>query len=225
MKSLYIRVFRASVLGIMVMAALLFIPAGTFNYWQAWVFLAVFTGSSTAITVYLARYDPKLLERRMSAGPTAEKENSQKIIMSFAMLGFIVLLIFPALDYRFKWSPVSSYVSVIGDALVVLGFILVYFVMRENSYAASTIQVAKGQKVISTGPYAFVRHPMYASVLPMLTGMPLALGAWWGLSGLALIVPVLIWRLLDEEKFLKKILPGYTKYTQKVRYHLVPYLW
>jgi protein-S-isoprenylcysteine O-methyltransferase Ste14 len=225
MKNLYIRAFLGSVFGVIAMAALLFIPAWTFNYWQAWAFMAVFVGSSSAITIYLARHDPKLLERRMNAGPTAEKEKAQKIIASFAMLGFIALLVFPSLDHRFGWSTVSSYLSVIGDALVALGFLLEYFVIRENSYAASTIQVAEGQKVISTGPYALVRHPMYAGALPLLIGMPLALGSCWGLFGLTLIVPALVWRLLDEEKFLHKNLLGYTEYTQKVRYRLIPHLW
>jgi protein-S-isoprenylcysteine O-methyltransferase Ste14 len=225
MKNLYIRAFLGSVFGVIAMTALLFIPAWTFNYWQAFAFMAVFVGSSSAITIYLARNDPKLLERRMSAGPTAEKEKAQKIIASFAMLGFIALLAFPSLDHRFGWSTVSSYLSVIGDALVALGFLLEYFVIRENSYAASTIQVAEDQKVISTGPYALVRHPMYAGALPLLIGMPLALGSWWGLFGLTLIVPALVWRLLDEEKFLHKNLLGYTEYTQKVRYRLIPHLW
>ena len=142
------------------MAALLFVPAGTFDYWQAYVFMAVFVGGSAAITVYLAIKDPQLLERRMRAGPTAEKETTQKIIMVFALLGFIALLVVPALDRRFTWSSVPPRVSLIGDLLVALGFLLVYVVIRENSYAASTIQVAEGQTVISTGPYAVVRHPI-----------------------------------------------------------------
>ena len=161
----------------------------------------------------------------MNVGPTAEKEPTQKIIMVFALLGFIALLVVPAFDRRFMWSPVSPYVSVIGDLLVALGFWLVYFVIRENSYAASTIQVAEGQTVISTGPYAVVRHPMYAGVLPLLIGTPLALGSWWGFFTLILFMPALIWRLLDEERFLHKNLPGYTEYTRKVRYRLVPFVW
>src|SRR5262245_56838781 len=143
------------------MAAMLFIPAGTFVYWQAYLFMSVFVASRTAITVYLAIEDPELLERRMKAGPTAEKETTQKIIMVFALLGFVALLVVPALDRRFMWSPVPPYVSLIGNFLVALGFLLVYFVIRENSYAASTIQVAEGQTVISTGPYAVVRHRRY----------------------------------------------------------------
>lgn len=225
MNDLYFRAVRSSVFGFLVMAALLFVPAGTLDCWQAFVFLAVFMVSSAAITVYLAIRDPKLLERRMHAGPTAEKQTSQKIIMVFAVLGFIALLVVPALDRRFMWSPVPPYVSVTGDLLVALGFLLVYFVIRENSYAASTIQVAEGQTVVSTGPYAVVRHPMYGGVLPLLIGTPLGLGSWCGLSALVLFIPVLIWRLLDEERFLHRNLPGYTEYTRKVRYRLVPFVW
>jgi protein-S-isoprenylcysteine O-methyltransferase Ste14 len=225
MQTLCVRAFRSSLLGTLMMAALLFLPAGTLDYWQAWVFMFVFVSASGAVTVYLAIHDPRLLERRMRAGPAAEKERSQKFIMSLAMTGFIGLLAIPAFDHRFGWSRVPAYVCLIGDALIVIGFLLVFFVIKVNTYAASTIQVAEDQKVISTGPYALVRHPMYAGSFPILIGTPLALGSWWGLSALIVIVPALIWRLLDEENFLKKNLPGYTEYTGKVRYRLVPYVW
>jgi len=225
MSSLNIRALRASLFGVIAMAALLFVPAGTLDYWQAWAFMAVFVGASVAITVYLARYDPKLLERRMNAGPTAEKEKTQKVIMLFATIGFIALLVFPALDHRFGWSSVPPYISLVGDALVALGFLFVFFVIRVNSYAASTIEIAEDQKVVSTGPYALVRHPMYAGVLPLLIGTPLALGSWRGLFALVLFMPALIWRLLDEEKYLRKNLTGYIEYCQKVRYRLIPYVW
>jgi protein-S-isoprenylcysteine O-methyltransferase Ste14 len=212
-------------LGAIVMAALIFLPAGTLNYWQGWVFFALFFVASNTIGIYLAIYNPVLLERRMNVGPTAEKEKSQKIITLFALLGFITLLVFPALDHRFEWSPVPPYVSVAGDILVLLGFLLTFVVICENSYAASTIQVAEGQKVVSTGPYAIVRHPMYAGALVMLAGMPLALGSWWGLFFFFPTMPILVWRLLDEERFLHKNLPGYTEYTRKVRYRLIPFVW
>src|SRR5215469_18675407 len=175
MNKLYIRAVRSTILGAMVMAALLFLSAGTLNYWQGWVFFAVFFVASSAIGIYLAIYNPVLLERRMSVGPAAERETSQKIITFFELLGFISLLVFPALDHRFGWSPVPPYVSVAGDILVLLGFLLTFVVILENCYAASTIQVAEGQQVVSTGLYAYVRHPMYAGVLPMLVGMPFAL--------------------------------------------------
>ncbi len=219
------RALRSSLFGILALAALLFIPAWTLAYWQAWLFMAVFICASGAITMYLAIHDPKLLERRMNVGPRAEKEPAQKIIMVLATLGFIAMLVFPALDYRLGWSPVPASVSVLGDALIALGFLFTFFVFKENSYGASTIQIAEDQTVISTGPYAFVRHPMYAAALVMLLGIPLALGSWWGLFVLVLVLPVLIWRLLDEERFLRQNLPGYPEYQVKVKYRLLPFVW
>jgi protein-S-isoprenylcysteine O-methyltransferase Ste14 len=225
MNKLYIRAIRSTILGAIVMAVLTFLPAGTLNYWQGRVFFALFFVASSAIGIYLAIRNPALLERRMNVGPTAEKEKTQKIISFFALLGFIALLVFPALDHRFGWSPVPPYISLAGDALVVLGFLLTFIVILENNYAASTIQIAEGQKVISTGLYAYVRHPMYAGVLPLLAGMPLALGSWWGVFGLVIVVPAIIWRLLDEEKFLRQNLPGYTEYANKVKYRLIPFVY
>ena len=225
MQTLHMRALRSSLFGTVMMAALLFLPAGTLHYWQAWVFMAVFVSASAGVTVYLAIHDPELLDRRMRAGPAAEKERRQKIIMFLAMMGFIGLLVISAFDYRFGWSRVAPCVSLIGDALITIGFLLVFFVVKVNTYAASTIQLAEDQKVVSTGPYAFVRHPMYAGSFPILIGTPLALGSWWGLSALIVFVPTLIWRLVNEESFLRRNLPGYTEYTVRVRYRLVPYVW
>lgn len=225
MQALHVRAIRSSLVGLLIMAAILFLPAGTLDYWQAWVFIAVFATTSGALTVYLAIHDPKLLERRMNAGPGAEKEPSQKIIILLVTAGFLALLVVPAFDQRFGWSHVPVYLCLIGDALVATGFFLVFFVVRVNTYAASTVQVAEDQKVISTGPYALVRHPMYAGTIPILIGSPLALGSWWGLSALIVIVPALIWRLVDEERFLRNNLPGYTEYVDQVRHRLVPYVW
>jgi protein-S-isoprenylcysteine O-methyltransferase Ste14 len=219
------RALRSSLFGAVTLAALLFIPAGTLDYWQGWLFMALFVCTSGAITVYLAIRDPKLLERRMNVGPRAEKEPAQKIIMRLAMLGFIAMLVFPVLDHRFGWSSVPASVSVLGDALIALAFLFIFFVFKENSYGASTIQIAEGQTVISTGPYALVRHPMYTGALVMLIGTPLALGSWWGLFAVLLILPVLIWRLLDEERFLRQNLAGYAEYQTKVKYRLLPFIW
>jgi protein-S-isoprenylcysteine O-methyltransferase Ste14 len=210
---------------LLVVAALLFIPAWTLIYWQAWTFLAVFGASSVAITVYLMIKDPKLLERRVSGGPAAEKETTQKIIMIFASLGFIGLLVVPALDHRFAWSQKTPSAAFSGDALVTLGFLAAFYVFKENTYSSSTIEVAPGQEVVSTGPYAFVRHPMYAGALVMLVGIPVALGSWWGVLVLSAMTPALIWRLLDEEKFLATHLPGYVRYQTQVRYRLIPFVW
>jgi protein-S-isoprenylcysteine O-methyltransferase Ste14 len=222
---LNIKAFIGLLFLLLAMAALLFIPAWTLDYWQAWTFLAVYFGCSLAITLYLMVRDPKLLQRRMSGGPTAEKEPTQKIIMFFTSLGFIGLLIFPALDHRFVWSRMPSHVALAGDVLVALGFLFIFFVFKENTFSSATIELAPYQKVISTGPYAVVRHPMYAGALVMLLGIPIALGSWWGLLVLVSMMPALIWRLFDEEKFLARNLPGYTEYQYKVRFRLIPLVW
>jgi protein-S-isoprenylcysteine O-methyltransferase Ste14 len=208
-----------------VMGLLLFVPAGTLHYWQAWVFLTIFFAAAALTTVDLMRRDPALLERRMSGGPTAEKRPAQRVIMFFTSAGFIGLLIVPALDYRFGWSALPLAIVLLGDALLAIGFYFIFLVYRANTYTSATIEVAEGQQVISTGPYAIVRHPMYASGLLYLVGMPLALGSYWGLAPFAGILPFLIWRLLDEEKFLDRSLAGYTEYRTKVRYRLIPGIW
>jgi len=225
MNTLNRKAFRGLLFLLLVMVALLFIPAGTLDYWQAWTFLAVYFVSSLAITLYLIKNDPKLLERRMSAGPTAEKETTQKIIMLFASLGFIGLIIFPALDHRFAWSHVPPYAALAGDVLVVLGWLAIFFVFKENTFTSATIELAPDQKVISTGPYAFVRHPMYTGGIVMLLGVPIALGSWWGLLVIVGMMPALIWRLFDEEKFLARNLQGYVEYQKKVQYRLIPLIW
>jgi protein-S-isoprenylcysteine O-methyltransferase Ste14 len=209
----------------LVMAGLLFALAGTLDYWQAWTFLAVYFAWSLVITLYLMKKDPELLQRRMRGGPTAEKETVQKIIMSFTSLGFIGLLVIPALDHRFDWSQVPPYAVLAGDGLVVFGWLVIFFVLRENTFSSAIIELAPDQTVISTGPYAVVRHPMYAGALVMLFGMPIALGSKWGVLVTVATTPMLIWRLLDEEKFLAKNLPGYAEYQSSVRYRLVPGVW
>ena len=217
MNILNIKAFGGLLFLFLAMAALLFIPARTLDYWQAWTFLAIYFASSLAITLYLMKKDPKLLERRMSGGPTAEKQTTQKIIMLFASLGFIGLIVFPALDHRFAWSHMPPYAALAGDVLVVLGWLAIFFVFKENTFTSATIELAPDQKVISTGPYALVRHPMYTGALVMLLGIPISLGSWWGLLVIAAMIPALIWRLIDEEKFLARNLPGYVEYQKKCR--------
>lgn len=211
--------------GVIVLGLLILLPAGTLNYWQAWAFIVVFMVSVSVIGLYLSLKDPALLERRKRIGPAAEQSPVQKIIISVAILADLGLLIFCGLDHRFGWSRVPAYISLVGDALVALGLFIDLRVFRENSYGASNIQVEATQKVISTGPYALLRHPMYTGVLIMVLGVPLALGSWWGLLIIAVVLPGLMWRILDEEKLLEKDLSGYREYEQKVRYRLVPYVW
>lgn len=208
-----------------VMALLIFASAGTIRYWQAWVYLALFFSLSSVITLDLLRRDPALLERRMKAGPTAERRPLQRVIMLGASLGFIALLVVPALDFRFGWSRAPLVAALLGEVLFVVGFGFIGRVYRENTYTAATIQIMPGQQVISTGPYAVVRHPMYASALLYLIGTPLALGSYWGLLALVFMLPFLMWRLLDEERLLARELPGYKAYQQRVRHRLVPYVW
>jgi protein-S-isoprenylcysteine O-methyltransferase Ste14 len=208
-----------------VMGLLLFVPAWTIHYWQAWVYLSIFTGASLLTTLYLMKKDPALLERRMRGGPTAEKRRTQKLIMLCTSIGFIALLVIPALDHRFGWSATPFSVVIVGDVLVAIGFYFIFRVYKENPFTSATIEVAEDQKVISTGPYAVVRHPMYASALLYLAGTPLALGSFWGLLAFAAMMPFLIWRLQDEESFLAGNLSGYREYQKKVRYRLLPHVW
>lgn len=205
-----------------VMGLLIFVPAGTIHYWQAWVFLCVYVGASALTTIYALKNDPKLLQRRMSGGPTAEKVAAQKIIMSILSIAFIACLVVPALDLRLGWSRVPVYLVLIGDVLVALFFYIAYLALRENAFASSTIEVASDQRVISSGIYAFVRHPMYLGGLALFIGMPLALGSYWGILTFLLALLALIWRLLDEERFLGKNLQGYTEYCARVRWRLIP---
>ncbi len=222
MTDLRAKAWRAIVFLAIAMGLLLFIPAGTVRYWHAWVYLTIFMGASALTTRYLLEKDPELLKRRMSAGPTAEKRKTQKLIMFFLSAGFIGLLVVPALDHRFAWSRVPIDMVISGDILTAVGFYIVFLVYRENSYTSATIEIAEDQRVISTGPYATVRHPMYAGSLIYSFGTPLALGSYLGLLVLAAMMPFFLWRLFDEERFLSKSLPGYTEYCEKVRWRLIP---
>ena len=213
-----------SVFGLVAFGALLFLPAGTLDYWQAWVFLAVFSIASLS-TVYWLKKDPAALERRMHAGPAAETRTVQKVVAAGVYVLFSALLVFSALDHRFGWSPVPAAVSLTGDALVAIGLGIAIFTVIENRYAAATVTVEEGQKVVSAGLYGLVRHPMYMGATIMMAGIPLALDSWWGL---AVLIPCLFgvaFRIRDEEKMLTNELSGYREYTQKVHRRLVPYVW
>lgn len=208
-----------------VLAIAVLLAAGTIFYWQAWIFLAIFSAASLAITGYLMQHDPELLERRIYAGPRSEKQTRQQIIQASAFVSFFAILLFPAFDHRFGWSAIPPYAALAGDALVGLGFLIVFFVFKENTFASAIIEVDSGQQVITTGPYAIVRHPMYSGALIMLFGIPIALGSWWGLLMVVPITVVIIWRLCEEEKYLSSNLPGYLEYRNKVTYRLAPRIW
>lgn len=207
------------------LALALFLSAGSLNFWQAWVYLSVFAACTILITLYLIRYDQRLLASRVSAGPIAETQKSQQVIQSVAGLFFIGLFIVPGLDFRFHWSQVPVAISLIADAFVALGFFIVFLVFRENSFTSGTIEVANDQKVIASGPYSMVRHPMYAGAFILLIFTPLALGSWVAVPFTLPLILTIIVRLLAEEKFLRENLRGYEEYYQKVRYRLIPFVW
>jgi protein-S-isoprenylcysteine O-methyltransferase Ste14 len=207
------------------LGVVLFAPAWTIDYWQAWVYLSVFAGASALITAYLWKHDPNLLKRRLNAGPAAEKEKSQKRIQMLAFIAFFGEMILPSIDHRFAWSHISFLFTIAGDLLVLLGFFMVLLVFKENTFTSATIEIDPGQRVVSTGPYAIVRHPMYAGALILLFGTPIALGSWWGILMFLPMVFVLVLRILDEEKFLRLRLPGYTDYCRRVKFRLAPWIW
>lgn len=216
---------RTSVLGAVVTSAVIFIPAGTLAYWQGWAYISTFILCCVAYTAYLVKNDPALLKRRTEAGISHEKELMQKVIIFFVYVAFIALAIISPLDYRFGWSHITWYFSLIGDALTVLSFYIFYLVSKVNTYAAANVRVEKGQKVISTGIYGFVRHPMYFGALFLCIGTPLALGSLWGLFFIPIFLIIIYFRISNEEKVLLRELQGYKDYCGKVRWRLIPWLY
>ena len=210
---------------VLLLAILLFVPAWTLQYWQAWLCLLVFFTSVAVITAYLMQANPALLERRMKTGAQAETEKSQKVIQAIAAVVFGAIFVVPSLDHRLGWSTMSVGFELVGDAMILIGFSFVLWVFKANSFTSGIIEVATDQKVITSGPYALVRHPMYLGSLVMLAGIPLSLGSWWGLILIGLMTGAIVWRLLEEEKFLTRNLRGYEEYLGRVRYRLAPLVW
>jgi protein-S-isoprenylcysteine O-methyltransferase Ste14 len=204
---------------------ILFVSAGTLNYWQAWLYIAVFGISTLLVTLYLMKFDQKLLASRVAAGPTAETEKTQKVIQSLASLLFMLVFIVAGLDFRFHWSSVPIVISLIADVLVAVGFYIVFLTFKANTYTSATIEVAKDQTVISTGPYGIVRHPMYMGASLLMIVTPLALGSWVALPFPLLLIVSIAYRAIEEEKFLATHLSGYDAYRQQVRYRIIPYVW
>lgn len=220
-----VRVATSSVYGLAVFGLILFLPAGTFNYWQAWVFVATFVAATIVPTVYLARTNPAALQRRMHGGPLAESRTLQKVVITGAFLALFAMVIFSAYDHRMGWSSVPAWVSVLGDVLVATGLGIAMLVVIQNAYAAATVTVETGQTLVSRGVYKHVRHPMYVGNAIMMIGIPLALGSYWGLLFIVPGQAMIVLRILDEERLLTQQLAGYREYTQRVRYRLMPYVW
>lgn len=205
-----------------VMAGVLFACAGTTKWTDAWIFLAVFLGASLLVTIDLARRDPALLERRTKAGPLAEPTTKQKVIQLFASVAFLGELVLPALDRRFAWTHVPATIAYAAEAFVALGFFIVFRVFRANTFTSAVIAVGEKQRVVTTGPYAIVRHPMYAGAFVLMAAAPIALGSLAGLAAFPLLVTTIVWRMLDEERVLASELEGYEAYRAKTRWRLVP---
>ena len=224
MKTLVKGVVSAA-LGLAAFGLMLFLPAGTFHYWQAWVFLAVFAFYTWIPSVYLVRKNPAALERRMHAGPLAETRTLQQIVSTVVFICFPAMLVVSALDHRFGWSPVPTTVTVVGDILVAVGLGVAMLVVAQNGYAAANITVESGQTLVSTGLYGLVRHPMYSGSVIMMVGVPLALDSYWGLVFVIPALVALALRIRDEEEVLQQQLSGYREYEQQVHYRLLPYVW
>jgi protein-S-isoprenylcysteine O-methyltransferase Ste14 len=208
--------------GFIVVALFLFLPAGSLLYWQAWVYLGVLFIPMIVVVNYFIKRDPGLLERRMR---TREKYEPQKRIQALTGVLFFLGFLIPGLDYRFGWSFVPVPVVLAADAVVALGYLLIFLVFRENSYTSRIIDVEPGQRVVTTGPYALIRHPMYLGVTLMFLATPLALGSWVAVPLFFLVPVFLVFRIRNEEEVLVRELPGYVEYCSGVRYRLIPGLW
>lgn len=215
-------VFTRLLLFIPVMGLMFFLPAGTLRYWEAWVYMGILLIPMLFVMNYFLKHDPAFLERRMRM---KEKQTQQKTIVKLSFLYFLLAFVLPGFDYRFGWSDVPVAVVILADLLVLLSYGVILRVFRENRYASRIIEVEKGQKVSSSGPYAIVRHPMYLGVVLMYLASPVALGSWWALLPALLIVPLLVARISNEEKVLARDLPGYTDFMQQTRYRLIPGIW
>lgn len=203
-------------------ALMVFLPAGTVRYWPAWGYIAVLVVPMAFVVGHFLRHDPAFLERRFHH---REKEPTQKAVVAVTTVLFAAGFVVPGLDWRFGWSAVPAWAVVVADALVLASYAFVYMVFRENSYASRTVQVEKTQKVIATGPYAAVRHPMYSGIIVMYLATPVALGSWWGLLPMLSLPVALVVRLFNEEKVLSRDLPGYARYLRRVRWRLLPGVW
>jgi protein-S-isoprenylcysteine O-methyltransferase Ste14 len=225
MNPLIVKALPGFIRRLVVVSLCLFLPAGSLDFWEARLFLPVFFIPNLLVGIYLLRNDPDLLQRRLRGGPSAETRISQKVIILLMGLSSILLMIVSGLDHRFDWSHVPAFLVIAADAAIQLGLWIQFLVFKANTFASIVVAIVPQQKVISTGPYAVVRHPMYSGVLVVDFFAPIALGSWWGLLFALARLVVIILRLLDEEKLLRQDLPGYEEYCRKVQYRLIPHLW
>jgi protein-S-isoprenylcysteine O-methyltransferase Ste14 len=203
-------------------ALFLFISAGTLFYWQAWVFLFLFTIPMALIALFTVQQSPDLAKRRLEV---KEKRPEQTVIANLFYVSVYLNFLLCGLDYRFNWSVVPGWMVVLSEILFLGGYYLLFLVFKENRYLAHTVTVEKDQPTITTGPYALVRHPMYLAELIMFIFASLALGSYWAISANILLIAVLIARITTEEETLLRDLNGYKEYVQKTKYRLIPLVW
>lgn len=201
------------------MAGLMFGPAGSFRFWQGWVFVGIFLAFTIVFATYFYRHDRGLLERRLQ---NREPRREQRQFKMLWVPLWLCTLTLPGLDYRFGWSAVPVWLSVFSFVIVLSGWFLVFHVLRFNSFASAIVQVEAGQKVITNGPYRVVRHPMYTGFILLILATPFALGSFLAFVPALLLIPVLVFRLVDEERVLRQQLPGYTEYCEHTRFRLIP---
>lgn len=221
-RSIRIRAALSAIAALAILAAMFFLPAGTIDYWQAWLYMAVLLSLAGIFGAYLIVYEPALLERRLRTRETELRQ--QRIIQASYALFFVAFLV-PGLDRRFGWSAVPVWAVVAADVAIVAGYALFVRVLLENRFASRVIEVEAEQTLATTGTYAIVRHPMYVAVLAIWLATPLALGSWWSLLPMLGIIPVLVLRILDEERILARDLEGYRAYMADVPYRLIPGVW
>ncbi|MGE5423626.1 MAG: methyltransferase family protein [Ignavibacteriales bacterium] len=215
------KAYSVPVIIMIVVGLVIFLPAGSLKFWEGWIWWAIISVMTLFITTYFVKRSPELLNRRMQV---KEKEPQPGIIKLLSFLSLFIYVI-PGIDYRYNWSAVPVWLIISANALVLLGYILIFLVFRENSYASTVIQVEEDQQVIQTGLYSIVRHPMYTGLLIMQLCTPLALGSYWALIFSLLFIPTIVFRIRKEEEVLLRDLPGYTAYLNKTRYRLIPAIW
>ncbi len=208
--------------GVVMFALLFFLPAGTWRYWQAWMYIGVLIIPMFFVLAYFMKNDPALLERRMKM--REERKEQRKIIQASGIV-FVLIYILPGFDIRYGWSNMPAWVSITAGVVMFLSYMLVFRTMQVNSFLSRVIEVAEDQRVIDTDVYSIVRHPMYVGMIVLYAISPIVLGSWWAVIPALVIIPVIVARILDEEKALEQDLPGYVEYKQKVKYRLIPFVW
>lgn len=208
--------------GFVIIEAVFYITSGSLAFWQAWIYSLIIFAWAFYISTYFLKRSPEFLERRMKY---KEKELKQKTIIKIGSVIFLISFLIPGLDFRYGWSNMPVWLVLASDAMVIFGYYLVFLAFKENPFAARTVEVFEGQKVIDTGLYSAVRHPMYTGIILMYVFTPTALGSFWALPLVIPIIAIIIFRTLNEEEVLKRDLPGYAAYCEKVRWRLLPHVW